>query len=107
MALIPISTLSVAGTGPSFLAAAAGDTAQIDPRLWLEVRNGAGASMTVTVAAFRQMEYGGALPDKVYTVPAGGEVRIPLLATYASNVDGLAHITYSSTTTVTRAVVRV
>lgn len=107
MALIPISTLSVAGIGPAFVAAAAGDTAQIDPRLWLEVRNGSGSSITVTVSAFRQLETGGALPDKVYTVPAGGEVRIPMLAAFASTVDGLAHVAYSSLTTVTRAVVRV
>jgi hypothetical protein len=105
MALIPTSTLSVAGTGPGFLPAAAGDTAPIGDRLWLEVRNGAGASMTVTLAAHRQLETGGALPDKVYTVPAGGEVRIPLLAAY-TDTDGLAHISYSSITTVTRAVVR-
>lgn len=107
MALIPTSTVSVAGTGPTFAPAAAGDTAPIGDRLWLEVRNGAGASMTVTLAAHRQLEYGGALPDKVYTVPASGEVRVPLLAAYTDGTDGLAHITYSSTTTVTRAVVRV
>lgn len=106
MALIPTSTLSTAGTGPTFGAAAAGDTAKIGPRLWLEVRNGAGASMTATLAAHQQLPYGGAVPDKVYTVPAGGEVRIPLLDVFKDQTDGVAHITYSSTTTVTRAVVR-
>lgn len=106
MALIPEHNISVEGLPPSFLPAASGDTAKVGEGRKLEVRN-AGSEMTVTIAVPGNLETGVAYPDKVYTVPATtGEKRIPLLKIYADPTDGLAHISYSSTTSVTRAAVR-
>lgn len=49
---------------------------------------------------------GDAYPDKVYTVPAGAERWIPLLREYADPTDRKAHLTWSATTSITRAVVK-
>lgn len=107
MALIPTQTISVTDYEIEFAAAAAGDTANIAGHTCLEVKNTAGASMTVTMVAPGNLATGDAYPDKVYTVPATtGHVRIPLLAAYANATDGMAYITYSTTTSVTRAVVK-
>jgi hypothetical protein len=107
MAQIATFTVTNAGGAPTFLPAAAGDTAAVGPGIELEVRNGAGSSITVTITAVGVLDSGDAYPAKVYTVAAGGEARIPLnLAAYKNATDQLAHLTWSSTTTVTRAVTR-
>jgi hypothetical protein len=98
---------SMAGGKPAFAAASAGDTARCGDGYYLIVRNGAGSSMTVTIATPGTLATGDAYPDKVYTVAAtSGEEWIPLKSLYRDPSDKLAHITYSSTTTVTRAVVK-
>ena len=49
MALIPTQLLDVStGTAPTFAAAAAGDTAAVDPTSFLVVKNGSGASINLT-----------------------------------------------------------
>jgi hypothetical protein len=107
MAQIPTFTITNAGGAPTFATAAAGDTAAIGTGIELEVRNGAGSSITVTIAAVGLLDSGDNYPNKVYTVPAGGEARIPLTSpNYRSNTDQLAHLTWSSTTSVTRAVTK-
>lgn len=107
MALIATQTLSVAGTAPTFAACAALDTCEIGDGVsrFLEVRNGDASSHTVTIATPATLATGDAYPDKVYTVPATGEVRIPLIKDYRDATDGYAHLTYSATTSMTRAVV--
>lgn len=110
MTLIATQQLGVVGTAPTFAACAAGDTAEVgDGRgsHYLEVRNGDASSHTVTLATPGSLPTGDTYPDRVYTVGASGEVRIPLLAAYRDPTDGKAHITYSATTSMTRAVVRV
>ena len=48
MALIPTQLLDVStGTAPTFAAAAAGDTAAVDPTSFLVVKNGSGASINL------------------------------------------------------------
>lgn len=99
---------SIAGGKPTFAAAAANDTARCGDGYYLIVRNGAGSSMTVTITVPGNLPTGDAYPDKVYTVAATtGEEWIPLLPVYTDPTDRLAHIAYSSTTTVTRALVKV
>lgn len=109
MSQIPTQNVKIDGTAPTFAAAAAGDLAECatGDALKLIVRNAAGSSMTVTIAV-PGVQAGGAANDAVvYTVPATtGEKWIPLYRYYADSTDTLAHITYSSTTSVTRAVVK-
>lgn len=106
MALINTHVVPLDGTAPTFGAAASGDTARVGNGLTLIVRNGSGAPITVTVTTPGNAFTGDAIPDKEYTVDAGGERWIPLLKGYADPVTGQAAIAYSSTTSVTRAVVR-
>jgi hypothetical protein len=104
MALIPTYSPSAAGTGPVFAACAAGDTAPVGDHLVLEVQNADVATHTVTIVTPATLGTGDAYPDKVVVVPIAGEVRIPLIRDYADTTDGLAHITYSATTGMTRIV---
>lgn len=106
MSQIATAHVTIAGTAPTFAAAAAGDTAEVGAGCKLIVKNGAGASMTVTVAVPGKTVNQIDAPDTVYTVPATGESWIPLYDFYADPTDGLAHLTWSSTATVTRAVVK-
>lgn len=106
MALITAFSPSIAGTAPTFNAAAANDTAEVGAGLYLIVRNDDASSKTATIATPGMLTTGDAYPDKVYTVAAGAEAWIPLIADFRDQTDGLAHITWSATTSVTRAVVR-
>jgi hypothetical protein len=107
MAEITAFTVSIAGGKPTFAAAANTDTTRCGPGYKLIVRNGAGSDITVTIAVPGVTAAGIAEPDKTYTVLATtGEQWIPIYDFYADPTDGLAHITYSSITTVTRALVK-
>lgn len=107
MALITTFTPTVAGTAPTFSAAASGDTAKCGTGYWLVAKNTNVASRTVTIAVPGNLATGDAYPDKVYTLAADtGEQWIPLLREYADPTDGEAHLTWSATTGVTRAVVK-
>jgi hypothetical protein len=105
MALIPTQSVVVAGTAPTFSAAAAGDTANVGLHLILIVKNGSGGSINVTMAYPGTLPTGDAFPAKVFAVAAGAERWIPLLPQYADTTTGQAAITYSATASVTRAVV--
>jgi len=106
MALIATQSVTVAGTAPTFAAAAAGDTARVGSHLTLIVKNGGGSPITVTMVYPGNLATGDAIPDKAYTVNNGAEAWIPLLEQYADPTTGNAAITYSGTTSVTRAVVK-
>jgi hypothetical protein len=107
MALIATHTLTTAGTAPTFAAAAANDTAECGPGIYLEVRNTNAATRTVTITVPGNLVTGDAYPDKVYTVAAlTGELRIPLLDVYKDPTTRTAALTWSATADVTRAVVR-
>jgi hypothetical protein len=106
MALIATHAITTQGTAPTFAAAAADDTASTGPRVFLVVRNDDASSKTVTIAGQGTLESGAAYPDRSYTVAAGAEAWVPLLAVYR-NEDSVAEISYSATTSVTRAVVSI
>lgn len=97
---------SIAGGNFALGAAAAGDTAEAGDRVWLHVKNGSGGALTVTIVVPGNLQTGDAYPDKAYAVPSGETWVLPLLPLYADPTDGLAHITYSTTTTVTRGVMK-
>lgn len=108
MALIATQVLDVTtGTAPTFAAAAAGDTAEAGPTDTLVVKNASGSSVNVTIVTPATLPSGDAYPDKVYAVAAGGERWIPLITDFKDpSIGGQCTITYSATTSVTRAVVR-
>lgn len=107
MALIPNQSVVVAGTAPTFSAAAAGDTCRVGTHLTLIVKNASGSPITVTITPPATLPTGAAYPPKVYTVPAtNGEQWIPLLDLYADPTTGQATVAYSATASVTRAVVQ-
>lgn len=106
MAQIVTFNMSVTGTAPSLTAAASGDTAAVSDKHFLMVHNGGGSGITVTIDVPGNGPNGLALPDTVVTVANGADAQIPLDAYYANPADGLAHITWSATTSVTRAVVK-
>lgn len=106
MSLIPTSHITVAGTKPAFNAAAAGDTATVGPTMTLIVKNGDASDHTVTIAVPGSGPNGVAIADTTVTVPHGDEVHLPLDDYYADPVDKKAHISYSATTSMTRAVTR-
>lgn len=107
MALIATQSVVVAGTAPTFAAAAAGDTCRVGSHLTLIVKNASGGSITVTITPPVTLPTGSAYPPKVYTVPATtGEQWIPLQDVYSDPTTGQATIVYSATASVTRAVVQ-
>lgn len=108
MAQIPTFTPSATGTAPTFSAAAAGDTALCGRGVILVLRNTNAATRDVTITAPGNVATGQAYPDTTITVAADdGERWIPLYPEYADPADGLAHLTYSATAGLTRAVVAV
>lgn len=107
MAQISTHSVTVTGGAPTFQAAASGDTAAVGTDYVLVVKNGDASSHTVTIATPGNLATGDAYPDKAYTVAAGGEQWVPLLSLYADPSDGLAHISYDATTSVTVAVVKI
>ena len=90
----------LAGTAPVFAAPSASDTVQIGSMLI--VKNGSGASITVTFATPGNLPTGDAYPDKAYTVTAGAEAWIPVLPEYRQST-GVANVTFSSVSSVTAA----
>lgn len=97
------SVPTLTATAPAYTAPSLSDTAAVGTVLI--VKNGSGASITVTLASPKTLETGDAYPAKVFTVGAGGEAWIPVLKVYANPSTQLAAITYSSVTSVTAAVV--
>jgi len=87
-------------------AAASGDTAEVGEHCTLLVTNGDASSKTVTIAVPGNLDSGDAYPDKVITIAAGVTKAIPLLPLYRDPTSGLAVLTWSATTSVTRAVIR-
>src|SRR4051812_10343354 len=111
MALIPTYVVPPSGAAPTLGNAAAGDTAEIGGGRRLELRNTTASAITVTLAAHAVLVTGAAHPDGVVVVPAAvgavpGEKRPELLDVYRDPADGYAHLSYSTTTGLTRAVVR-
>lgn len=114
MSLRTKQTLSVStGAGPTFTAATASDTVAPAPNVWVEYRSVHSAATTVTVITPGNDAFGVAIPDKAYTLAAGGgagnivpsEVRIPLIKEMQDPTTGLVTITTSQQTAVTMAVV--
>lgn len=109
MATLPTQVVGLAGTANNainFSAAAAGDKCATGEDVILLVKNGAGSSITVTLATPGRIDGDLDITDRVVTVAAGATEGIRVTDRYRDPATGLAAITYSSTTTVTSAVIR-
>lgn len=109
MATLTTQVVSHAGSTATYTAAgASGDKAAPGAGVLLHVKNTDAASHTVTLATPGTVD-GLAVADRAVTVPAAGEVFVPVLNLYRNPADGLASITYDTdvSATVTVAVVRV
>lgn len=111
MADLTTNTLVVAGTEPSFEAAAVADTAEVGKGVFAVYRNADAVNdKTVTITVAGNTAYGQANPDPAITVPASGEVWIPLTYAAYRNENGRAELAVSGTgdaADVTVAVVKV
>lgn len=115
MADIPVQdcVFTDAALTPAAAAAASGDTVPIayGERVVLEVTNGSGSSITVTIAPAVASIYANGvgpvtIPSRVVTIGAGVTKRVgPIPAGYVS--EGRAAVSYSAVTDVTRAAFRV
>jgi hypothetical protein len=109
MALLAQQTIARSGLTPTYSAAAASTTVLCGDRSFLHVKNTNGSSMTVTVTCTAQVD-GQQAADLVVTVPAttGDKMIGPLPNKLFASADGVsAAITYSSTTSVTVASLRI
>lgn len=105
MAALTLQTITDQGIALTYVAAAAGgDTAVVGPGCVLHVKNGGGASITVTLATPGTVDGDLAVADRAVTIAAGADAAIALPSSlYADPSDGRAHITYSAVTSVTVA----
>lgn len=109
MATLPTQVVALSGLAPTYAAAAGGgDKCETGDRVFLHVKNGAGAPVTVTLTSTVAVR-GQAVANVTVSVPASGERMIgpiqPDLLRAAS--DGLCAIGYSSATSVTVAALRI
>ncbi|WP_426568091.1 hypothetical protein [Streptomyces canus] len=87
-------------------AAGGGDDCATGAGVELAVKNGSGASVTVTLATPETVDGDLAVADRTVTVPAAGEMTIPITDRYRNPSTGRCAITYSAVTSVTVAVFR-
>lgn len=106
MATLAKQTILPAGLNPTFAAAAGGgDKVQAGPAVFLVVKNGGGAPITVTIDDPTSVSPAGAQafnPDLSVSVTNAQERWIgPLTDRFTNPADGLVAWTYSGVTTVT------
>ena len=108
MATLAKQTITPTGLNPTYTAAAGGgDKVQAGPNVFLHVKNGGGAPITVTIDDPTSVGPSGAQsfnPDLSVSVTNAQERMIgPLTDRFTNPADGLVAITYSGVTTVTVA----
>lgn len=95
--------ITVDGVAPTVNNAAAGDKlTNPGDRCWLNVKNGSAGSVTLTITPAGKTGYNVANPVKTFTLAAGAELDVPVLAAYGDPADsGKVALTWSATATVT------
>jgi hypothetical protein len=111
MALLALQSMTAAGLAPATVSAAGGgDTVALasstDDRSFLEVINGGGSPITVTVADPGATPAGNPATVTPISVAASATKLIPLSPNSVNTSTGVISITYSAVTTVTVAAVR-
>jgi len=101
--------IGIGGASPTYSpATVAGDEFRPDARTLVHVKNGSGASITVTIPAYGSGPGGNPVANRTVSVPAGGERVIgPFDPSGFSAPDGLAMLLYSAVTSVTVAVLKI
>lgn len=105
-ALLTVQDVAITGLNPSFVAAdVAGDTFPNDGRSYLEVVNGGGGAITVTIDDLRSVAPEGAAafdPDPDISVPAGETRKIgPFEKSRFDDDASVVAVSYSGVTSVT------
>lgn len=106
MALMTAQPVTAAGTTPTFAAPSSSDTITPDTGLILYVKNGA-TSSTVTVVVPGNQPYSGVATTDLIQTFANGERVFYLPREIADPTTGLITVTYSSTATVTVALLKI
>ena len=105
MALLATQSVTRAGLAPAYAAAAGGgDTFAPDRNSFLQVKNGSGGAITVTIVTPRTDAVGNPVADNTISVPAttGDRMIGPFPAEiYGDPTTGLVNVTYSGTTSLT------
>lgn len=105
MAILSVQQIVTTGLNPSFAAAAGGgDSFQFSGREYLEVINGGGGSINVTIAAQQACGTFGvsaAAHDIVVAVTNGQRRKIRIPAVGYIDANGRVQVTYSGVTSVT------
>ncbi len=107
MAVLSVQSISTAGRNPTFVAAAGGgDEFPNAGREYLEVINGSGVSVNVTITTPASVD-GEPVADRVVAVPAAERRKIGPFPTGVFNAaDGNVDVAYSAVTSVTVGVFR-
>lgn len=99
------TAITVDGVVPISNVAASGDKISgAGNRVFVNVANGGGSPITLTITPTGNTGYGVALPAKVFTIANGVQRDCPVLADYANPADGLVTLVWSATTSVTWSV---
>lgn len=103
------TAITVSGVAPVINAAASGDKISgAGDRVFVNVANGGGSPITLTITPTGNTSYGVALPAKVFTITNATQQDIPVIADYANPSDsGLVTLVWSATTSVTWSVRRI
>lgn len=102
MAVLTVQQVVRAGLGPVFAAAAGGGDEFVNTGVeYLEVINGSGADITVTIVTPNTVD-GLAVTDRAVVVTAGERRKIgPFPTSIYNNSNSKVNVTYSSATSVT------
>jgi hypothetical protein len=111
MALLTLQSMTSAGLAPTMVAATGGgDTVALasatDDRSFLQVTNGGGSPITVTLADPGVTPAGNAGTATAQSVAAGATKLFPLNPNLVNTSTGFISISYSGVTTVTVAAIR-
>lgn len=106
MATLATQQIARTGLAPSYVAAAGGgDACETGDDIFLQVKNGSGGAITVTIAinSSQSTVSGVAYTNTTVSVPAttGDRMIGPISSIYKDATTGLATITYSGVTSLT------
>lgn len=106
MATVSTEVVDTDGLTPNYpTASSGGDQVAPSDHTFIHVKNGSASSVDVTLVTPQQVD-GLSVNDRTVTVPAGGDTFIAVPNLYR-NSSGMADITWSATSSVTFAVLRV
>ena len=108
MAIRGTEVIDADGLAATYYAASGGgDKVSPGPGQGIHVKNGSGSSINVTLVTPGVVENDLAIADRVVAVPAGADRFISVPEIYRNSADNFADLTWSATTTVTFAVLRI